>query len=749
MNRVTQNPWAIVLVALLPVLVLGILLAALWNPMDRLDTVPAAIVNNDEPVEVDGQTAPLGRQLAAGLVEGAEDSDVNYDWTLTDAEHATDGLADGTYAAVVTIPEGFSAAATSFGAEDADDARQATIDIATPPGGRVVDVALARVVATTATSVMGSMLTETYVDNVLIGFNDLSEGIGEAADGAGELASGAGDAAAGATELSDGAGQLADGAGEYAAGVGEAASGADDLAGGADQLADGVAGLADGAQPLADGAKQVADGAEGVARGARESAAGAGDLADGAGDLADGAGDLAGGAGELAANLQKLDTQVEPLPGGIAQAAGGVDEISSGLGAYVAEMQKVYGCGDVPESPQCQSLAPLLEIQAGAGELASELTAQVGSPASEGSDPTGLYALAAGIDGLSTGATQLAGGADELAEGADQVATGTQGLADGLDELASGAGQVSTGADGVADGVSGLADGVSRLDTGAHGLSTGVSQFAAGVDRLDAGAQELATGTDGLADGASGLADGVGQLASGTDDLAGGLDEAAAGIPTYTDGERRNLASVVANPVAAPGVDDLSTGATGPLFAVVALWLGALGLLTIFPPVAARALGSTRPALRLALGALTVPAAVGAGTGAAVGAILAGVEGLSPLGWVGTILLGALVSVSFVAVHVGFLAWLGNLGRGVSLLIAVLMIGTGVVATVPDVLVSVADVLPTGAGRDALAAAVVPAVGGLGGALTWVVLWTLVGLGLGIGATARARRTRVAALLRA
>ena len=52
-------------VALLPLMILGLLISALWNPQERLDTVKAAIVNLDEPVEVDGQTVPLGRQLRA------------------------------------------------------------------------------------------------------------------------------------------------------------------------------------------------------------------------------------------------------------------------------------------------------------------------------------------------------------------------------------------------------------------------------------------------------------------------------------------------------------------------------------------------------------------------------------------------------------------------------------------------------------------------------------------------------------
>lgn len=56
-------------VILLPVLIGGILVAALYNPTERLDRLDAAIVNEDEAVTIDDQLVPLGRQLSAGLVE--------------------------------------------------------------------------------------------------------------------------------------------------------------------------------------------------------------------------------------------------------------------------------------------------------------------------------------------------------------------------------------------------------------------------------------------------------------------------------------------------------------------------------------------------------------------------------------------------------------------------------------------------------------------------------------------------------
>src|SRR5690606_28359077 len=100
-------------VLLLPALIGGILVTALQNPTDRLEAMTAAVVNLDEPVTIDGQYTPLGRQLAAGLVEGSEDLGSNLTWVISNEDDAAKGLGDGTYQAVVTIPASFSADATS------------------------------------------------------------------------------------------------------------------------------------------------------------------------------------------------------------------------------------------------------------------------------------------------------------------------------------------------------------------------------------------------------------------------------------------------------------------------------------------------------------------------------------------------------------------------------------------------------------------------------------------------------------
>ena len=97
---------------LVPLLVAGGFLLAGVNADARMHTVKAAVVNLDEPVTIDGQYTPLGRQLTANLVDS--DRQENLTWVLDTEVNARAGLATGTSAAMVVIPKNFSAAATSF-----------------------------------------------------------------------------------------------------------------------------------------------------------------------------------------------------------------------------------------------------------------------------------------------------------------------------------------------------------------------------------------------------------------------------------------------------------------------------------------------------------------------------------------------------------------------------------------------------------------------------------------------------------
>jgi putative membrane protein len=170
--------------------------------------------------------------------------------------------------------------------------------------------------------------------------------------------------------------------------------------------------------------------------------------------------------------------------------------------------------------------------------------------------------------------------------------------------------------------------------------------------------------------------------------------------------------------------------------------------MTVFSPVPLHARGSTRGALRLTLETFLVPAAIALVTGLAAGAVLAGIEDLDAGGWAATMGVGALVSIAFVAVNQALAAALGHVGRGISLLIAVLVIATGVVSTVPAVLEGLAAFLPVGPAIVGLGRLVEPGTGSVGLVIASVVLWGIAGLAVTTIMVARQRTVRVAELLR-
>lgn len=624
-------------VLLLPVIVGGILVAALYNPVDRLDAISAAIVNDDEPVEINGQLAPLGRQLTAGLVKGADDAASNLDWTISNSEDAAEGLADGRYNAVITIPAGFSAAATSTA--DGASAEQATIAVQTAPDAKVVDEAITAQIAQTAAAVFGQELSKTYLENVFVGFTTLSEQLGTAAGGAAELASGARSAADGATQLPGGATQLA-------AGADELSSGAGSLASGLDTLASSTRTTASGAGQLAGGLTQIADTLSGTPLiGAAQTAA-----------IYTGQ-----AASETAALAQTL--------GGLAQEQCTVDP---------------------------------------AGSLCAQLQAAAGSAVT-----------------AATSAGTADGYAQNVSGGVAQLTAGTSG---GLREAAAQ---------------------TEALSSGLTQIAGGTSQSASGARQLSSGASQLGSGATELATGAQSLADGVSQLASGTSELASGLQTASDSIPAYTDQEATDLATVVADPVAATGVGTNLFGASAvPLLAVLALWFGGVGSFIALAAVSRRALSSRRPSAVLALTSLAPAAVIGAVQGMLVAGVVQIAASYDWAAWLAFAGLCIVAGVAFAVVNQALVAVFGGAGRWIAALIGVLAVATGVVSTVPGVLTGIASLLPTAPAYNAMLG-VLASAGGVGAAIAGLATWSVLAFIATTIAVARRRTTSVRALLAA
>ena len=654
----------------------AILVAAFYDPAERLDNVTAAIVNDDEPVTIDDQTVPLGRQLTAGLVEGSDDLPSNLDWTITNDDDAAAGLADGTYSAVVTIPAEFSAAATSTAG---DDPERAVIEVTTAPDNLVVDDAITAQITSAAASIMGQELSEVYLENVFLGFTTLGDQLGEAADGADQLASGAD--------------QLADGTAQYVDGVGQLAAGAQPLATGAAALAPGIGEIADGAAALSAGGYEAADGIDDLAGGASALSTGASDLADGLSSLAD------------------LTAQIPEIPQGVIDAADAVAANSEEIGQFVTG-----------SAATLTALADECRAAGDTGTVCAEIIAL--------SDETNAA--------LPT-VTEILDDSDEIAAGIAQFQDAGPQLTAALQASAAGADEIATGIGGIAGGASQAASGVREIAAGTGALGTGADEASAGAAQVADGVQQLADGAQQAADGGTALVTGSDQTADGAGELASGLHTAADEIPSYTDDEAQTLASVVADPVEADGIGSDLFGATAvPLLAALALWIGGLGTFVALQAVTARALTSRSASALLALRGLAPAAAIGAAQGLLVAGVVQIAATYEFGEW--TVFAGVCVvaGIAFAGVNQALVAVFGGAGRWIAALVAVLAVAAGIVSTVPGWLSSLAGAMPTAPAYSGMVAALT-SDGSVGAALVGLTVWMLLAFIATVIAVARRR----------
>ncbi|WP_284532887.1 hypothetical protein [Nocardioides sp. T2.26MG-1] len=549
--------------ALIALILLPALLAAmaLWSLGDRgadTDRIAAAVVNLDEPVTTgtgdQQQTIAAGRLLAAGLTSPSKDADtggMRLDWQLTDAADARSGLDDGTYDAVVTIPEDFSQTVAGL---TRNEAQQASFSVRSAEGSGALLGRLSDDVSRIAGAELGHRITGTYLEGLYGQTAQLGVRLGRAADAAGRIGDGA-------STLTTGADTLAQGADDLGTGVDALASGADDLRQGSEQASAGAGELTTGLERLSGGAQELASAAGRLARGATALDAGAGRLGEGADTLASGTSDLGTG-------LATLDHAVAPLPTRAGRLADGAGVVSQGVAGWARVLRGwQQACAADPTMTRYAALCAGTTQAVGAdGATADQLTG-------------GAAAVASGARQLADAAPALVQGVSDAADGAARLHAGAARLAAGADRLATGAGRVADGAGQIGAGAGRLADGAGSASTGAARLATGTGELAGGAGRLAAGATRAADGAGSLASGADRLSSGADRLGSGSGDLAEGLRSGVEALPSMTSAEQQRLAGAVAEPVAVrtdvTEAGDATRVGIAPAVLALVLWLGA------------------------------------------------------------------------------------------------------------------------------------------------------------------------------
>lgn len=784
------RPWSILGLVLVPLLVAGLLLGTTWGRDDRLDRINAAVVNVDKAVNVNGQLVPMGRQLAAEITST---DTPNISWTLSDPSDAASGLADGRYAAVVTIPENFSRAATSVA--DADAAEQAVIQVTTSPASAVEDAQIARQIADLATQSTNQMLTGEYLKNIYIGFNTMGEqfttlekAARQLANGAGKLDEGTRQAAAGTGQLGKGLATLDANSARINQGGAELSSGGAQLASGARELSGGVTQYTDGARKLVDGISQLDTGVQAYTSGAGQLVGGIAEFNTGVQDYTDGVGEYTGGVSRVNKGIQQLNGQIQQVPAitedqleRSEQAAAEVKIYAAQIGKAQQQIEALPATAASQVTTQCVAAvptqlkayqdaataagAPLSDQQRDALEQTLKATCsatgeQVGSTigaALQEANKDGvtvdqkqldglvaqigqLPTLLNGINQLKTGVGQLADGSQELADGGAQLATGGQQLAEGSNQLATQSQQLRTGGQELAKGSSTLAtqsqqlksggeqlaSGATELTSGITGYTAGVTQYVDGVRQYTDGVHQLNLGAQELAGGMTQLSSGSGQLADGTKKFADGLAQGKDKVPSYSQEQRERLSTVVSDPVTG-GDDTVSTPLkqATTLLLVLGTWLGALATWLLMRPVASRTLTSSRPSWQLAAATLLPSAGIAAAQAVLLGILGANVMNLGLGRGFGLVAFLVLAALAFMAVNQALVAWLGGVGRTISVVLATVTAAVGLVSAVPGMFGTIHGISPLAPALDGVRAIVAHTSVGVGPIGTLLALWLL------------------------
>ena len=98
----------VIAISVMSIIYAGLFLKSMWDPYGNVDSLPVAVVNEDKPVEYNGKTLSIGKDMTDEL----KDND-SMAFNIVDSKTAEDGLANGTYYMVIKIPENFSANAAT------------------------------------------------------------------------------------------------------------------------------------------------------------------------------------------------------------------------------------------------------------------------------------------------------------------------------------------------------------------------------------------------------------------------------------------------------------------------------------------------------------------------------------------------------------------------------------------------------------------------------------------------------------
>lgn len=579
----------LVFIIAIPAIYTTLFLGSMWDPYGKLDNLPVAVVNLDEPVEYEGETLNVGQKLVDKLKD-----DGSLCFNFTDADQAERGLKNGTYYMVITVPKNFSENATTL--MDAVP-KKMELDYKTNPGTNYIAMKMSETALEKIKTSVAQEVTKTYAETIFDKISEAGDGMKDAADGAGEIYDGTEKLSDGNKTISDnlktlsegtltfkdGTSELKVGLSSYLDGVNQLSDGSTTLANGATSLLTGALKLNDGANSLSDGTKTLTSGTATLESGAKTLENGLKTYTDGVKQANDGAAALNSNSAALTSGAQQLTAGNEQLSSGSAQILVGLNQMSStvksglpsedkitelsgGLDTYSAAIGKMNEELQNTSLPSEEELAALnavktdltnsltnagdnakslyvlaaqlqasgdLQTAAQVKEIADSLAANVTSAAN---DATAISAVFEQVTPSLSKVTELKSGVAELNENKELVLGGAKTAVNGM---YSGLANVSYALDTqIIPGMSTLDGGISQVSDGAKSLSSGLTAYTSGVAQVGSGLTQLNDNSAQLNSGATQLSSGASQLSSGAKSLDSGADELKSGTKTLADGTK-------------------------------------------------------------------------------------------------------------------------------------------------------------------------------------------------------------------
>lgn len=562
----------------IPTIYTTLFLGSMWDPYGKVDHLPVAIVNEDKPVTYNDETLEVGNEM----VDSLKDNE-SLDFHFVSSKEAKDGLKNGTYYMVITIPEDFSANASTVLDEHP---QKMELDYETNPGTNYIASKLSETALNKIRTSVADTVTKTYTETVFDQIVTVGEGMAEASDGAGQIA--------------DGTVQLADGNNTITTNLNVLANSSLTFKNGADTLHVGLKQYTDGVAQLNDGSKELKDGLSTLNSGASALASGVSQLSSGSSSLAAGLNQYTSGVSTAQAGADTLDKSSISLTAGVAALKTGVDTlvsknnalnqgvaaISNGLGNIISEIDQMSA--STPETTTEVSAQPIDTSSASANVSAvsdalgtassnnQALISAIENSSLSEEEKSSLKALAnntqTSIETASSNVSATKDSISELPTSTSSSTTTTQsgsassdalstlkgqltfmkkqiddeqtGLASGIKNYTDGVKKIQTGLDGdgtlanpgLVNGIKAYTNGVSTLNTGLTTLNNNSSSLTSGIGQLNSGLTSLNKQTPVLTSGVSQLSNGSAQLYAGTGKLTANSAALISGSSQLSDG---------------------------------------------------------------------------------------------------------------------------------------------------------------------------------------------------------------------